>query len=203
MSKKCSSVTTDRLRIVVPEQLGFGCALLWQWHCIFIFSWAPLPCCSLSWPEWAQLSACEQPAFWSLSFAHHTWANRGSGDKPEQGGNRTQSQLSFYMWSLTCPTCFFLSLAGLFLVKRGSCSIFNSESTFYWCQKNPHFEHCYATTITLFKRMMAKVKIASVRICFFLCDVTAPDVTSKGIFKAKLSLTINSCLSCIFLIKDK
>lgn len=67
-------------------------------------------------------------------------------------------------------------------------------------KKKSELECCYATTITLFKRTMAKVEKTSVRICFFLCVATAPDVINKHyIFKAKFSLTINSDLFVLYL----
>lgn len=135
-----------------------------------------------------------------LVLFSHTTTNRGKKNKPDQGKNQRQSKkLSHYMQSLTRSTCFFISLAGLFLVKKGICRTCNSDSTFYSWQKRSELEQCYATTITLFGNSMAEEKITSVRICFLLYDATTPDVINKGIFKAKLSLTFNSDLLVLYL----
>lgn len=114
--------------------------------------------------------------------------------KPGQGKNQRQSQLSYsylpYMlFSITCRAAH---------CKKGTCSIFNSDSTFCYWQKI-ELECCYAATRTLFKRTMARVKMNSVRIYLFYVNATAPDVINKGIIKAKLSLTINSGLFVLYL----
>lgn len=100
--------------------------------------------------------AAEWPACSLKLVLFSSYSNQKRKRGQTRPGQEMKTKLLYHMQSLTCSTCLFLSFAGLFLVKKGTWSIFNCDFTFSCWQRRSELEHCYATTIRLFKRIMAR-----------------------------------------------
>lgn len=117
----CLSVGTDKLSINVPEQWGFGPALpLVCWVTLyFYFLWAPLPCCNLFSHEREEFTARDLPTRWSLSPARHSrnrQRRQGQSRSEQEPKKITKSHAAYSL--IPAPHVLYLSLAGLFLVKK-------------------------------------------------------------------------------------